>query len=104
MTDLQALRARLWEGRGRRLAFGALPARLWQVEDEELARWTYLQAYGLVEYLVRRFKEFRLRLLVDAIRSEGSIEGAFRSTYGLALEELEAAWWDEVEGLAESEG
>ncbi len=102
VADFTALRVSLGEGRDRRVEFGELPARLWQVEDEELARWTYLQAYGLVEYLVRRFKEFRLRLLIDAIRAEGSLEGAFRKTYGLTLEELEAAWWSEVRTLSET--
>ncbi len=100
VKDPETLRRRLWQGRERKLAFGELPARLWQLKDEELARWTYLQAYGFVEYLVRRFKEFRLRLLVDAIRAEGSLEGAFRKTYGHTLGELDVAWWKELETLA----
>lgn len=94
------LQRRLWEGRARKLAFAQLSRRLWQLEDEELARWTYLQAYGFVEFLVERFKEFRLRLLVDAIRAEGSLDGAFRKTYGQSLSELERAWWSKVERLA----
>ena len=94
------LNRRLWQGRARKVAFSKVPGRLWKLDDEALARWTYLQGYGFVEYLVENFAEFRLRLLVDGIRAEGSLETAFRRTYGVSLSDLEVAWWREVERSA----
>jgi tetratricopeptide (TPR) repeat protein len=87
-------------GAARKVAFKDVPGRLWEVDDEELARWTYLQGLGFVEHLAGRFHEFRLRLLLLSIVREGSVSQAFEKTYGMNLEAAEAAWWREVEGAA----
>jgi hypothetical protein len=86
----------LLAGAARRTAFKDVPGRLWEVDDEELARWTYLQGLAFVEHLAGKFHEFRLRLLLRAIVREGSVSQAFERTYGLSLEAAEAAWWKEV--------
>lgn len=77
----------------RRLPFAKIPARLGQVEDIEVARWSYLQALGFVHHLVEEHHEFRLWLLLEALSREGSVAGAFEWTYGATLPELEARWW-----------
>ncbi|MBI4601182.1 MAG: tetratricopeptide repeat protein [Planctomycetes bacterium] len=92
------LRRALREGASRRLAFRDVPLRLWEVDDEALSRWTYVQGHGFVEFLVQRFQEFRLRLLLRALAREGSVARAFEGTYGAALDDLEAQWWKEVLG------
>lgn len=84
-------------GASRKIAFRNVPARLWEVEDEALARWTYLQGLGFVDYLCERFLEFRLRLLLDALAKERSLGAAFEATYGITLEAAEAAWWRDIE-------
>ena len=86
----------LREGASRRIRFKDVPSRLWEVENEELARWTYLQGLGFVEFLVARFQEFRLRLLLEAIEGEGSVSKAFELTYGLSLESAEGLWWKDM--------
>jgi len=80
-----------------RIRFEDVPSRLWEVDDEDLARRTYLQGLSFVEFLVDRFLEFRLRILLDTIRREGSLRKAFELVYGLRLEEAEALWWKGVE-------
>ena len=84
-------------GAARKIPFRNVPARLWEVEDETLARWTYLQGLGFVDYLCERFLEFRLRLLLEALAKERSLGAAFEATYGFTLEAAEAAWWREIE-------
>jgi hypothetical protein len=78
------------------LSLRSVPTRLWEVEDEALARWTYLEGLGFVEYLVERHQEFRLRLLLRTLAREGSVARAFEVTYGATLDALEAAWWEEL--------
>jgi len=95
--DREKLHRLLWEGRTRRLAFSSLPSRLWAIDDVELARWSYLQGLGFVEFLVERFHEFRLQLLVEALAEEHSVSEAMRRTYGASLEALEEEWWRRVE-------
>jgi hypothetical protein len=89
-------RRALLEGVSKRIRFRDVPSRLWEVDNEELARWTYLQGLGFVEFLVKRFQEFRLRLLLEAIASEGSVSKAFELTYGLSLESAEGLWWKDI--------
>jgi tetratricopeptide (TPR) repeat protein len=81
---------------GSRVRLEDVPVRLWEVDDESLARKTYLQGLGFVEFLVAEFHEFRLRLLLEAIREEGSLKKAFERTYGLSLHEAEDRWWSDV--------
>lgn len=102
--DLGDVRLQLRRHRAKRLRFQDVPARLWEVEDQEIARLTYLQALDFVEFLVARFHEFRLRLLLEAIHREGSVSEGFRLTYGWDLEESESRWWQEVEGPAGAAG
>jgi tetratricopeptide (TPR) repeat protein len=80
-----------------RLHFKDVPARLWEVDDEEVARRTYLQGLAFVDYLVRRFHEFRLQLCLLSIAQEGSLSKAFQRTYGASLDDLEGLWWKEIE-------
>ncbi len=85
--------------RGRkRIRFEDVPARLWELDDEELARQTYLQGLGFVEFLVELGSEFRLGLLLRAIHEQGSLKKGFEVVYGLGLEEAEAKWWSALSG------
>ncbi len=94
----EAVKARLLEGAARRVSLKNIPSRLWEVEDEELARWSYLQGLGFVEFLSLRYLPFRLRLCLEAITRERSVSKAFEVTYGAPFEELEALWWKEIKG------
>lgn len=94
----EAVKARLREGASRRIPFKSVPARLWEVDDESLARWSYLQGLGFVEYLAGRFHPFRLRLCLESMTREQSVSKAFELTFGASLEELEARWWKEIAG------
>jgi len=96
-VDSLAMRRLLREGAARKISFRKVPARLWEVDDEALARWTYLQGLGFVRFLARRFHPFRLRLCLEAITREQSVAKAFETTYGARLEVLESLWWEEVE-------
>ena len=98
--DPLVVRQQLSAQSARRLSFGEVPARLWEVEDVETARWTYLQGLGFVHFLNARFYRFRLVLLLDAIARERSLSKAFEMTYGRSLEALENLWWAEVLGPA----
>ncbi len=89
---------KLRQGASRRVPFARIPARLWEVSDEDEARWTYLQGLGFVEHLASRYRVFRLRLLLETAREEGSLARAFRLTYGKTLEELEEEWWRAISG------
>lgn len=84
------------DGARARIRFEDVPARLWEVDDEAFARQTYLQGLGFVEFLIERFLEFRLGLLLRAIREEGSLKKGFETVYGLSLEQAEAEWWSWV--------
>jgi hypothetical protein len=95
--DPRATRELLRKGAARKLPFKDVPARLWEVDDEALARWTYLQGLGFVEHLAARFHEFRLRLLLAAIAREGSLAKGFEVTYGASIEDVERSWWAEIE-------
>lgn len=92
----QELRARLIAGADRRISLNELPARLAELSDEPLVRWSYLQAHGFVDFLVSRHQEFRLRLLLDHLQAEGSLSRAFRLTYGRSLPALEEEWWRDM--------
>jgi tetratricopeptide (TPR) repeat protein len=80
-----------------RLHFKDVPARLWEVDDEDVARRTYLQGLAFVDDLVRRFHEFRIQLLLLSVTQEGSLSKAFQRTYGLSLDEAESLWWGEMD-------
>ena len=84
-AEARATRDLLRKGAARKIPFKEVPARLWEVDDEALARWTYLQGLGFVEHLAGRFHEFRLRLLLAAIAREGSLGRGFEVTYGAPL-------------------
>ena len=86
----------LREGSKRRLPFARVPARLSDLTDEQKARWTYLQGLGFVEDLADRYAVFRLRMLIETARVEGSLSRAFELTYGQSLEVLEESWWKEL--------
>ena len=86
----------LREGASRRIHFKDVSTRLWEVDNEDIARWTYLEGLGFVEFIVARFQEFRLRLLLDSISKEGSVSKAFELTYGVNLEKAEELWWQEI--------
>ncbi len=103
-VDRGEITQRLRKGRERMIPFHKVPSRLWAVEDVELARWSYLQGLGFVEYLVLRYHEFRLRLLLAAIARDHSLATAFEGTYGKTLEALEKAWWQDVTGKPPDEG
>lgn len=92
------VRERLRRGVARRVPFARIPVRLWELSDEAEARWTYLQGLGFVDYLVDNYQMFRLQLLLQSARTEGSIGAAFELTYGKKLAVLEAEWWQFVEG------
>ena len=96
-VDLDGLARRLFATRERRLPLLKVPARLWAVNDVKLARQSYLQGLGFVEFLVENFQEFRVRLLLAALAEEHSLGKAFERTFGLSLEELEKLWWKDVE-------
>lgn len=96
-VDLDSLARQLRAASGRRMALEKIPARLWAVDDVDLARQSYLQGHGFVEYLVENFHEFRLRLLLSALAEEHSLGKAFERTFGLSLGELEEGWWRDVE-------
>ncbi|MBI4586500.1 MAG: hypothetical protein HY717_21020 [Planctomycetes bacterium] len=83
----------LRKNRAQRSPLSRIPSRLWEATSEAEARWTYLQGLGFVEFLAGRYQIFRLRLLLEAARSEGSLHRAFQWTYGKKLEELEEEWW-----------
>jgi hypothetical protein len=96
-VDALAMKTLLREGASRKISFRKVPARLWEVDDEALARWTYLQGLGFVGFLSRRFHPFRLRLCLEALAREQSVAKAFEKTYGAGLEDLEKLWWEDVE-------
>lgn len=96
-TTRGAIERLLYAQRSRRLPLHEIPARLWEVDDEELARQSYLQGLGFVAYLADRFHEFRLRLVLGAIAEEHSVTRAFERVYGATLETLEGQWWQELE-------
>ncbi len=89
---LKALREKLVAGADQWLELAAVPPELWRIEDEGEVRWIYVLSFGFVEYLVGEFQEYRLRLLLDAIRDTGSVGRAFREVYGADLGELESRW------------
>jgi tetratricopeptide (TPR) repeat protein len=97
----QEVERALYRHRSRRLPLAKIPARLWEVDDEKLARQSYLQGLGFVEYLAHRFHAFRLRLLLRAMTEEHSVGRAFERVYGATLEVLEDDWW---RGIEESGG
>ena len=79
---------KLWEVRDRALSFDELPLRMTSVDDGEAIQHMYLQALSFVEFLEVSFHQFRIRLLLDALREEGSVRDSFQATYGLSLEQL----------------
>ena len=93
-------RLRVWKSlrdqKQRRIPFERVASRLWEINDEKRARWSYLQGLGFVQYLAREHGAFRLRLLLESARRERSVTRAFERTYGKSLEDLEKAWWAEV--------
>ena len=86
----------LRQGSKRRLPFAKVPARLSELTNEQEARWTYIQGLGFVEELAARYAVFRLRILIETARAEGSLSRAFELTYGKPLEVLEEEWWTGV--------
>lgn len=92
-TPAEEVRAALVKGRAQRLSFSKIPTRLWEVDDERLARWTYLEGLGFVDYLRATYSPFRIRLCLESLRAEGSVPRAFEVTFGQRLEALEEAWW-----------
>ncbi len=90
-------REKLRASQAARIAFKDMPARLWEIDNEEVAQMTYLEGLGFVEFLAERYKPFRLTLLLKALSSEGSLRRAFAVTYGTGLEELERNWWKSLE-------
>ena len=92
-----AVYARLKESREARIPLKKMPSRLGKIDDVELARWVYLQGLGFVEFLVEKYKPFRLRLLLRAIAEEHSVATAFERVYGRSTEDLEKEWWKRIE-------
>ena len=84
---------------GAPLSFGELPLRLWDVEDDAIVRQTYLQSLSFVDFLCERFHQFRIRVLLDELREEGSVKSSFKMTYGETLERLQVIWWQHVERI-----
>ncbi len=80
-----------------RLHFEQLPVRLAAIEDEELVRSIYLHGLGFVVYLQQRYHLFRLRLLLDELKSQESLSKAFENTYGKSLGALQDEWWALIE-------
>jgi len=66
---------------------------MWEISDPAVARLTYLEGLGFVTFLVESHRAFRLRILLTALRRDGSLAKAFQSTYGASLQELEGRWW-----------
>jgi len=95
-VDSSHLRELLRAGAARRVRFQDVPARLWEIDDEALARWTYLQGLGFVSFLAEKYQPFRLGLCLHAMREEGSVGRGFEVTYGETLEALEKAFWSAV--------
>jgi tetratricopeptide (TPR) repeat protein len=93
----EKLRQELKANAAKRIRLEKVPARLWEIIDASLARWTYLEGLGFVSYLVEKHRAFRLRLLLSAARREGSLARAFEVTYGAPLSELENRWWQTIE-------
>lgn len=91
--DSQRATTALRSARARRIPLLEIPARLWEVEDEALARLSYLEGLGFVEFLARRYRPFRLSLLLRALGEERSLQRALELTYGETLQELEKSWW-----------
>ena len=60
--------------------------------DRASADLAYLLSATAVEYLISESGERGLRLFLDRWRSDGSFEGAMRSTYGLTLAQFEEDW------------
>jgi hypothetical protein len=89
--------AQLRAARAKRLPLREIPSRLWEVEDEALARLSYLEGLGFVEFLARAYQPFRLSILLRALGESRSLERAVESTYGATLEELERRWWRELD-------
>jgi tetratricopeptide (TPR) repeat protein len=88
---------RLYEGRLQRIGLDRLPALSGAFDDVTAARWIYIQSLGFVQFLSHRYKPFRLRLLLGAIREEHSLSRALERTYGQPMQVLEGEWWWEVE-------
>jgi tetratricopeptide (TPR) repeat protein len=89
----QRIRLQLRENAASRISFSKIPPRLWEVASEAQARWTYVQGIGFVEHLATRYSPFRLRILLESARAEGSLARAFELTYGMGLDGLEESWW-----------
>ncbi|MBN1441920.1 MAG: hypothetical protein JXA90_04375 [Planctomycetes bacterium] len=95
--ERERIYAELRGARDRRIPLDEIPARLWAVSDVELARWSYREGLAFVEFLVERYGEFRLRLLLGAMAEEHSVERAFARTYGLDRAQLEERFWREID-------
>ena len=96
MSVRDQLEAKLLAGANRKIALSDLPVRLAELNDEQLVRWSYVLAHGFVDFLVERYHEFRLGLLLNHLQAEGSVVRAFRVTYGASLEALERQWWHTI--------
>ncbi len=84
---------RLLQIQDRRIPLERIPPRMWEISDQSFARLTYLEGLGFVSYLVETHRTFRLRLLLTTYCREGSLNRAFKITYGATLGELEVRWW-----------
>jgi len=93
----EKVKKELLSNRKQRLSLEKIPARMAEITDPGLARWSYLEGLGFVSYLVEKHRSFRLRLLLSAYRREGSLSKAFLATYGAPLAALEADWWKSIE-------
>lgn len=94
---------RIYKEKHRRVSFLKLKSNLWELNNESEARWSYLQGLSFVQFLSDRFGAFRLRLLLEASGELGSIQEAFKQTYGKDLDELEKQWWSHLVKIAHAE-
>jgi len=93
----QRMTKQLIENRQRKIPLERVPPRMWEISDQSFARLTYLEGLGFVSYLIEKHRAFRLRILLSTYRREGSLNRAFKITYGATLQELEDRWWKSVE-------
>ncbi len=61
-------------------------------EDEDEANLAYSESYSLVDFLIEKYGQSKMMLLLDRLREGASSDDAIRSAFGFDVDGLEDAW------------
>lgn len=72
--------------------------------DANVTGLAYQQSYSLVTYLVKKYRFYRLRRVLEAIGEDKSVEEAFHEEFRLTMSQLEQRWTPWLPGFANATG